>query len=378
MEHNNTYYDINENPNIFPPSRSYIPQTQIRGDIDIGGMNRQFRNIAYQQQQNQDDAFFSGLNRNNSVDSNFVMASSTPVVGGVHQLSYANTPSTNNGAPTMFDEERSMQEQQSSNYNSCLGVYHDTTESFNTGDGTFKNNDNRSTNDSVGGVGAIGNATLQMNELNNHAMTNMAYPHVYMPQPFYQLPQKNLITDPDPNFLSIDSQDRDRTKYPNPNDYTIPLVSSNTNGQGDVPGRRYKNIVEFELISAIIPNRANVMDEIYLILDIPELNDSTYDASNPHLRTGFAKLLFETVDGTSKWLRLDVDNSDPLRKVFYPSPKSSLDRVTIRILKRDGTPFNFGTDNTLPTEPNGDLQNSWTFRVIEKVVDATPIGHRNI
>ena len=334
MENTNLYYDMNENPNIFPASRSYNPQTQIRDNRNLSDINKRFRDLANQQQEEQDQIFFS-TSGNNLSGTSFAATRAARSIQSLqpqHQeISYANTPS-------VYGDQQPQQPQQPLN----------------------------------------GNEILQVNELNNSAVSTQAYPHVFMPQPFYQLPQKNLIDDPDPDYLSIDSHDRDRTKFPNPNEYTIPLVSSDTNGQGSVPGRRYKNVTSIELISAVIPNRANVLDEIYLILDIPEIEEETYHASNHNLSKGFAKLLFCKCDGTLKWLRLDIDLSDPLHKIYYPKPKASLDKITIRLLKRDGTPFNFGTDNSLPADVNLDLQNSFTFKITEKVTDANILGQRNV
>jgi hypothetical protein len=321
MEHQNVYHSVNENPNIFPPSRSYMPQTHIRGDQDLASMNRQFQEMAFQQQQQQNAAFY-GLGQQNMSNTNFAATRESRQLQSAPRsnVGYADTPSTY-ADYTSYDNDL---EPTPSNLESDPGVA------------------------ATQGKEPVFNehTILQTNDMNSHALSHMAYPHAFTSKPFWQVPQKNLINDPDPSYLSIDSHDRDRTKYPNPNEYTIPLVSSDTTNQhGSVPGKRYKNVTSIELISAVIPNRANVLDEIYLILQVDEITDSTYD---------------------------------PLCKVFYPKPKASFDRITIILLKRDGTPFNFGTDNTLPAEVNPDLQNSFTFKITEKVVDVAPIGQRNI
>jgi hypothetical protein len=337
MANNNMYYEVTENPNIFPPSRLYAPQTQSGQSgqtVDL----RRFQDRTQIQEQERRQAFLQYGNQQNLSNTNYASRQSREQLSQPRAVNgYADTPSIS---------KQHFAEQQ-----------HATSD----------------TNE---------NTILQSDDVNNHSMIHMSYQNAFTPQPFFQLPQRNLINDPDPSFLSIDSHDRDRTKYPNTNEYTIPFITSETNGinnnRGNVPGKRYKNVIAIDLISAVIPNRANILDEIYLILQIDELDDNTYDASNPSLNRGFAKLFFTPVDGTTKWLRIDKDNSDPLHKVFYPKPKASLDRLTIRILKRDGTPFNFGTDNALPADVNPFLQNSWTFRITEKVVNADVVGQRNV
>lgn len=361
MQHDNVYYDVNENPNIFPPSKSYVPQTHVPSNLGLQPHQQpNFRQIATQQNDHQNRMFLQS--------------------GGQPNFTNSNYAGINSGLSDSRESRASHSQQQSQQPQQPQQSYADLLNTNATGN---VNPQNRGQTQHIQGVhpsNMLSDPTsiLQINDNNNHAMTEQAYPHVYMPRPFYQLPQKNLINDPDPNYLSIDSEDRDRTKFANPNMYTIPFVTSDTSGQGNVPGRRYKNVASIELISGVIPNRANVLDEIYLILQIDEIEDTTYDASNHNLARGFAKLLFAPCDGTSKWLRLDTDLSDPLYKVFYPKPIASLDRFTIRLLKRDGTPFDFGTDNSLPADVNPDLQNSWTFKITQKVVDVTPLGQRNV
>lgn len=335
MNNKNTYFDVNQNHNIFPPSRSYIPQTQIRNDRALDRMNSDFARFVQQQRQTEDNYIIQNAHQNQNAV-------------GFDELSYASQPN----------------EMHQQNSNSGPPPPQATRPTSNLQQPMAQNQDE--------------DTVLQINHLNDTNYADYSYPHVYMQQPFLQLPQKNLVLEPDAKYLSIDSHERDRTKYPNPNRYSIPLVTSNTNNAINVPGKRYKNIYSIELISARIPNRNNVLDEIYLILRVKEFDDPSYQANNPNLANGFAKIMFTPCDGTDKWLLLDVDNSDPLLKVFWPSPKSSLDKISIEILKRDGTPFDFGTDTPVNQPVNQDLQNTFSFRIVEKVVDATAVGHRNI
>ena len=346
MQHQNSYYDVNQNPNIYPvPDGRYYGANADNNEVyddytRQSEMHGHFQQMHDYQQSQENQRFYhqDPINDPNLATTNFLTASND----------YSAAASQTQGGYA------------------ALESYDQYNDDANDDEYYY------------GGGNDHHQSALQVNDLNSTATSNQAYPHVFMPQPFWQLPQKNLISDPDPEYLSIDSQDRDRRADPNPNEYTIQLVTSDTSGYINAPGAAYKNITSIELISAVIPNVNNVLDEIYLILEIPEIDETTYRATNHNLSRGFAKLMFCKCDGTNKWLRLDLILSDPLKKVFYPSPKASIERMTIRLKKRDGTLFNFGTDNSLPTDVNPDIQNSFTFKITTKVVDTEPLGHRNI
>jgi len=220
--------------------------------------------------------------------------------------------------------------------------------------------------------------SLEKDAWSQRALASMWYPQVYQDGPFYQLPQQNLILNPKPIYLFIDSRDRDRNRYPNPNSYRIPLVSSDTESNFRTTGTRYKNIYSISLLSAVVPNTNNVLDELYLVLQVDEI-DPMYDASNPTCSRAFTKLHFSEVFTTGKFLRLDKGVGDPLTRVFYPKPLASLSSLTISFRKYDGTLFNFGTDSSPPANPIQDFQNSLTFEIVTKITDINEaIGHRNI
>lgn len=203
----------------------------------------------------------------------------------------------------------------------------------------------------------------------------MKYPDVYGDREFFQAPQENLIDDPS-WFLSIDSSDRDRSKYPNPFKYTIYMVGSSD--QQNVTGHRYKNIHSVELISAILPNVEEITNELYIILQIDELRDVGFNSSNQNLQQAYAKLVMHH-HLNDNFLLLDADNSRPLKRIYYPSLKGSLDRLTITIKKPNGDIIDLGPDSDPDQPPIKDIQNSFTFRIISKIPDVdAAIGHRNI
>jgi len=214
---------------------------------------------------------------------------------------------------------------------------------------------------------------LEKNVLGDQRMASYSYPQVYRNKPFMQLPQMNLILNPKPLYLHVDSTGRNRSRFPNPAQYVFPLVDSNDDV--DTPGERYKDIYEISLVSATIPNNSGVLDKPYLILQIDEIGGH-YDAAGPGCRKAFAKMYFENPGG--KFLRVDKGIGDPAVRVFYPKPLASLARLSISIRNPDGTLFNFGTDTSPPQAPNEDLQNSFTFQIVTKITDINgAIGHRN-
>lgn len=215
--------------------------------------------------------------------------------------------------------------------------------------------------------------TLEKNIIGNQRMASYAYPQVYRDRPFMQLPQMNLILNPKPLYLHVDSTERNRDRYPNPAQYVFPLVDSNDDVS--TPGERYKNIYEISLVSATIPNNSAVLDQPYLILQIDEIGGH-YDAAGPGCKKAFSKMYFENPGG--KFMRVDKGIGDPAIRVFYPKPLASLSRLSISIRKPDGTLFNFGSDTTPPQAPNMDLQNSFTFQIVTKITDIDQaLGHRN-
>lgn len=219
---------------------------------------------------------------------------------------------------------------------------------------------------------------VALRALDQRGMANMAYPAVYRDAPFLQLPQQNLIINPVPVYLTIDSRDRDRVTWPQANHFQIPLASSRTDTRVKAVGERYKNIYSISLLSAVVPNMNNVLDEPYLLFQIDEI-DKVYDSANPACARAFTKLYFKEVCPSSKYLRLDKGVGDPLTKIYWPAPKASLDRLTFSFRRFDGSLFAFGPDSAPPADPLTDRQTSVTLEIRTYVVDAgRALGHRNI
>lgn len=140
------------------------------------------------------------------------------------------------------------------------------------------------------------------------------------------------------DYILINSSDRDISKYPKVNNYTIPLSYT------------IKNITQIELISSSIPNKNTPFFLPYLLLKCDGIENIKTGTRN-----AFSCLYLKPT--TSDHIQVETGSLFP--KIF-DTPLSSLSRINIAIANPDGTLFNF-------TEPNGDLtnafQNSFLFKV---------------
>lgn len=129
-----------------------------------------------------------------------------------------------------------------------------------------------------------------------------------------------------------------------------------------------------KLLSAVVPNTNNVLDEPYLLLQIDEI-EGMYDAASRASQNAFTKLYFKP--SPTNFLRLDKGVGDPLTRIYWPTPKASIDRFTLSIRTYDGEIFDFGTDDG--DQPNPELQTMFTLEINNYVPDAkTAMGHRNV
>lgn len=191
---------------------------------------------------------------------------------------------------------------------------------------------------------------------------------------WFQLPQANLIVNPKSDYVTINSADRDRKKWPSTSDFCIKLIDDEPGQPNGVVGKRYRNIQSVKLLSAVVPNTNNVMDEPYLLLQINEV-EGMYDAASRPSQNAFTKLYFKP--GLGKFLRLDRGVGDPLTRVYWPTPKATIDRFTVSFRTYDGDVFDFGADDGVQLNP--DVQTSITLEIKDYVPDTkTALGHRNI
>ena len=169
------------------------------------------------------------------------------------------------------------------------------------------------------------------------------------------------------HYLAVDSGDRDRTKYPNPNSYTVHLGASSSQ-TGAVANRNYKNVCEVGLIQATIPDQANsgsVFDEPYLLLKVSEFDglDTTFNGTNSSLSSCFAVMNMDAPYSTGDFFNINLDVVSKAPKKFRGN-MITLDKLSIKITDKDGTLFNFGTDTTPPVVPDKTLQHLLVFKIV--------------
>lgn len=159
-------------------------------------------------------------------------------------------------------------------------------------------------------------------------------------------------------YLSLNSFDRDWNLEPLRFKYSI-----NSMGNGNDLQNRYRNIVELSVGRVVIPEeiveKTSVTNQSlkpffnhdfnfaypYLILCIDEFND-VYDGTNDTVRKGFSKLIYEqsykAPNGRGYIILKPIQKE---KKVFYPAPLSSFGRLSVSLLRPNGSLLNQSSDN---------------------------------
>lgn len=165
---------------------------------------------------------------------------------------------------------------------------------------------------------------------------------------------KNLKNRLVEKYLSINSFDRDWAIETQRYRYSINVLSKPNDIQN-----RYRNIDSISIGKIIIPDEiVQTVDPIkssfnygftfshqYMILRIDEFKD-VYDGTNDSVRQAFCKLVFDKAykgqNGRGFVVLKPIQHE---RKMFYPAPLSSLNRLSISLLKPNGALFNNSMDN---------------------------------
>jgi hypothetical protein len=162
-------------------------------------------------------------------------------------------------------------------------------------------------------------------------------------------------------YVTVDSIDRDRAAWPLSSRFEVKFGSLPGFAGANV-GRGFKNVLSIELVSAVFPNTASVLNEPCLYVVFDELEGS-YDGTNTAGSSAFAKLVPATALGNFVQSFGDAGSAgQPQRKVSW-SPGVRLDKLTVNFKTTRGTVFNFGADYTPDVPANPVLQTSLTFRV---------------
>ena len=194
------------------------------------------------------------------------------------------------------------------------------------------------------------------------------------------LPQDYLIRQPSTvsyreieNNLFLYSADRDWLKNISENRYSFSVnFDPANNGQGYYPQVRvqekFKNIVRIELVKAILPieglnvlvqqdssgnntaYQSNVLSYPYVSVRIPELENNNYGSDN-FLDRAFGVLQYDAnwysdpgPETDSRGYTALIPKFLKCQKIYSPAPLSTIQRLTISLLRPDGQPISTAMD----------------------------------
>jgi len=144
-------------------------------------------------------------------------------------------------------------------------------------------------------------------------------------------------------FITIDSKDRYRKNWPNPNHYQIIFdpINQPLNENTGYISKSFNNVKSVELIEAIIPkNNINGTDFNklpYIFLDVDELG-TNYQGTNNNISKSFAQLIFNKTIGEFRYCKFKDQNR--IKKLF--NPRIALTKLTIKFVQPNGELYNFG------------------------------------
>lgn len=179
-------------------------------------------------------------------------------------------------------------------------------------------------------------------------------------------------------YISINSIDREWFRSTLRYNYAVTFNGLGVNGN-------YKNIRSIEVSKVVIPEEINENINIinypnktqfnhefsfsypYLILRIDEFND-IYDGTNDAIRRGFCKLIYhrsyKAPNGRGYIILKPFQHE---KKVFYPSPLSTISRLTISLLKPNGFLLNKSADSYKVFKLDYDPFNPHYYNVVSDV-----------
>jgi len=164
------------------------------------------------------------------------------------------------------------------------------------------------------------------------------------------------------NYLVISSKDRDTNIYPSVSRYSVNLDTT------------LKNITKAELIQSIIPDKNDVTDEPYLLLQIDELEDVMI-SNDRNVSDSFAILQLCRPVTAGGFIMMDKKIHENTIK-YFTTPKASLSKITVTITDAYGTPFDFGNDS--PDPPIKALQNTFVFKITTLQKKTNVLEQRNL
>jgi hypothetical protein len=168
---------------------------------------------------------------------------------------------------------------------------------------------------------------------------------------------KNPISKKIEKYLSINSSDRNWLIQPNRYEYSVDFLANKD--KTNCMQNRYRNIESLAVSKVIIPDEIiQFNDPIkssfnyeftfaypYLILSIDEFHD-VYDGTNDAVRKAFCTLAFDKAyKGQNGRGYVVLKPIQKEVKYFYPAFLSSLNKLSISILKPNGSLFNSSADS---------------------------------
>lgn len=162
-------------------------------------------------------------------------------------------------------------------------------------------------------------------------------------------------------YVQICSNDRNTTTYPSTNFFKGCF-------------EKIKNVVEIELISAILPNQGTILDEPFLIIEIDEL-PSNIEFSCKNIQKAFALLPMKKPNKDTASFIIPELGQNYKTSMKFKTPLASIQSFTVSIKDLSGNLFNFGADTVPPTKS---LQTTFMFKITALESDMSPINVRAI
>jgi hypothetical protein len=195
--------------------------------------------------------------------------------------------------------------------------------------------------------------------VNSNQYENKMYNEVYKNANNLSL-NEIIDYDTETHFLVVSSADRDPSKYPKSSKFTFDL------------SREFKNVVQVELVQAIIPDKNSVTSEPYLLLKIDELT-TTMESVNQAIAESFAILQLAPPTTSNGFIQLDKRIAENV-VLYYETPKASLSKMSVNINDYTGANFEFGGDNTTDKA----FQITFVLKIVCNIKSRKNLGFRNV
>ncbi len=155
-------------------------------------------------------------------------------------------------------------------------------------------------------------------------------------------------------YITVDSRDRVQASPNTPSNFVVKF-----------PYIRIKNVKSIKLLSAILPNETSIRNEPYVLVSIPEIDGPMYSSNNRDMKI-FTKI-YNNKNTHNTALHYLNYMPDPIKKEYPINALGSLEKLTIRLHKHDGSDITM-TGGTGGGDDPVDLT-SFTFEIVQTVAD---------